>query len=330
MIVLPEEIMEIVISFIVVIIALTLLVKGADLVCNSFIFIARKLKLNEFLVGFIVLGILTSIPETFVALNSIAGEVPQLSVGNLLGASLVLITLVMGLHILFRNGLPFHGKYNSNEAIITIMIVAMPIIVLLDQELSSGEGLLLILAYFVFAFHLRGLFKQQRVAVHNYDFIIEKPKQAVWYLLQAVIGLTLVIVTSRLVVDQSIKISVSLGIDPAVIGIFVLALGTNLPELVILIRSKTNSAERFAVGNFLGSATANTLIIGIIGLTSPFRIANFADIANVIILLGLAALMFIYLEQSNKTGLKKYHGLMFIGIYVALILAEVFIRLGDR
>lgn len=318
--------MDLAINFLVIIVMLAVLVKGADLVCNAFIFIAKKLKFNEFLLGFIVLGLLTSIPEISVAVNSINNQVPQLSVGNLLGASLVLVTLIMGLHAFLKGGLPFHGKYNSHEAVVTILIIAMPIIVLIDQELSSGEGLLLMLSYVIFAFHLRGLFQKKNAVVHNYSFIVEKPRQTAWYLLQAVLGIAAIIISSDQIVDRSIVAAQALGIDVGVIGIFVLAIGTNLPELAILIRSRKMEAERFAAGNFLGSATVNTLVIGFIGLVSPFKASNFVEISSVIILLGLASLLFIYFEQTNQSGIKRHHGLMLIGVYVALIVAELVTR----
>lgn len=298
--------------------------KSADLVTNSSIWFAKKLRISEFIVGFVLLGLLTTLPEISVAANAIRSHVPELSVGNLVGASFVLITLVIGLNVIIRNGLPFRGRYNSSEVQLTLFIIALPAIIMLDSNLTRVEGILLILAYVFLALHLRELFHRKSVRTRSFlqeitDNLNKKLAFSALHILVGVIGLFL---SSTIIVESALKIAEGLQVDASVIGMLVLSIGTNLPELTILLRAKTATAEKFAIGNFLGSAVINTAVIGIIALISPYELPNFAQELPLLLFLIGSAVIFALLERSTSQ-LTRWQGLVLVFLAIAMFLFQI-------
>src|SRR5690606_21248048 len=85
-------------------------------------------------------------------------------------------------------------------------------------------------------------------------------------LMKSALGILLILVFSDLLVDTVIEIGQRVSINESVIGLFVLALGTNVPELIILYRAREVDQVKLAIGNFFGSAAINTALLGVLTL----------------------------------------------------------------
>jgi cation:H+ antiporter len=320
----------IIINIILILGAVFLLVKSADLITETCVRIAKRLGIGEFLIGFFVMGLLTSLPEFSVAINSISNGIPDLTIGNLLGASLVLVTLVVGLNAVIRREIPFHGKFNSRELMHTLVVILLPVVTLVDQDLTFGEGLVLIGAYLTLIVHLRRIFSHKKYSTFDklksvkIDF-----KTTLTIFIKLVIGVVGLVVMSSVVIDNAISVAEAFNVNIALVGIFLLAIGTNLPELVILLRADNQREERFAVGNFLGSASVNTLTVGLIGIIRPHQLSGFVELVPVMILLTFAVLLFLLLERT-RSALNRNHGLILIAVYVAMILGEIVAKLINK
>ena len=85
-----------------------------------------------------------------------------------------------------------------------------------------------------------------------------------------VLGGFAVYIGATLLCDNGQKLAVDfLGIDPIVVGITVVALGTSLPELVTAIISIKKNTPDLALGNMIGASFINvTLILGMSGIIS--------------------------------------------------------------
>lgn len=305
----------------IILVLVGLLVKSADLVANVFVHIARQYRVGEFLIGFLVLGVLTSLPEVAVAINSTQTGAASLSLGNLMGATLVLLTLVVGGNAFLYNGIPFKGRYNTHEILITLFVIALPLFALVDQDLSWGEGVLLIFAYGALALHLRSIYKLRR---HS-DTRPTINKLSLRIMLEVAIGVAGLIFVSDLIVDRALFLAEQLAVNEALVGIFLLAIGTNLPEIAVLFRANSASKERFAIGNFLGSATANTAIVGLIGILQPGIDVDRAKFLPVMVVLAITIVIFGILSRT-QAGLSRREGIILILLYFGLIAAEVIIN----
>ncbi|KXK26408.1 MAG: Inner membrane protein YrbG [candidate division WS6 bacterium OLB20] len=215
---------------------LAILIKSADVLQDAFVTIAHKLRLNLFLIGFAVLSFASSLPEISVAASASLDNVPGLSIGNLLGATIVLLTLVIGLNAIRHRELPFKGGYSFGFLTMSMAVIGTMVLTLADQHLSRLDGIVLISLYVFSTFLIvqrvsRKKERKSRKKIHPFKL-----------LLSAVIGTAGLIIASQLLVDKAVVIASQLGVPNALIGLGMLGLGTNLPEITMLVRS--NSAEK--------------------------------------------------------------------------------------
>lgn len=328
-----------IIYFFLLIPTFLLLGKSADILLENLTHLGHKLRWSKFLLGFIILGVATSSPEFFVALSSSITQIPELSLGNLLGGIVVLFSLVIGLQALFqkeistneifarrsffnvlirllRRELPFRRQFLIHDLIIVTIIVVAPLILLIDRELSRLDGALLIILY---AFYIIHSFHIKKIGEWE---ILENQvpgRKIVSYLFLGFAGL---ITMSWLAVFFSKQIIYSLNILPIVFGFIVLALGTNLPEITIAVKSRKKHGE-LAVGNVFGSSMANILIAGILPLLKPFEITNWQPILVVALsLILITACLMFFLKTKNK--LERYEGAVLIGVYFIYLLFVIF------
>src|SRR3989339_1398143 len=111
--------------------------------------LAQRLKISPFAMSFFVLGILTSIPEFSVGVNSIINNTPDIFVGNLLGASLIIFIFIIPLLAVFGGGVKLVHQLGENNLIFSLLVVAAPTFLIADNVLTRTEGVFLILIYII-------------------------------------------------------------------------------------------------------------------------------------------------------------------------------------
>lgn len=296
-----------------------LLVKSADLLEGGFVLLAKKLGISTFIIGFAVLGIASSLTEIFVAISAAKSGVPELSVGNLLGATVLLLTLVVALNTFVNKRIPFSGSFGRNQVIGALGLMILGIGAIIDERLSAFEGVILLCAYVGFVYYL-----STRINHKNINHHAQVNVKKIWRLLiESCLGLIGLIVFSKLIVDAAVILSGPdlLNIPESVVGILMISIGTNIPELTILFRSKGPDGAKLAVGNFLGSACANTGILGLLAILAPHDLTYFSSIVPTILLLILAIIMFGILAWSDKE-ISRREAVILLSIYFLLIFAE--------
>ena len=105
-------------------------------------------------------------------------------------------------------------------------------------------------------------------------------------------GLLLLTAGAEALVRGAISAANRLGMPPLLIGITIVGFGTSMPELLVSLKAALSGSPAIAIGNVVGSNTANILlIIGLAALISPMaaRIANLPrDLA---VMIGAAIVM---------------------------------------
>lgn len=308
--------MDLVTQLIISFLLIAFLVKSADIVEESLVIVAHKLKLSIFVVGFFVLSWASSLPELAVSIGSLAGDVPDISVGNLLGASFVLLTLIIGANTLKHKELPFKGRFGIVQLLLTLVVISLPLISISDGELGQSEGLLLIAGYSSLAVYIMWLGRKGDSFKHR------KGKQASYQvILKAMFGAILLMLISHLLVGSVTQLAFLLGISETLIGLLILGIGTNLPEITILLRSKGKEQEKLAAGNFLGSASVNTALLGIIAFMRPHFIENMNAVAIIIVSSSVSLVIFFFLAVTGKK-LTSREGLILLALFVFWFIAE--------
>lgn len=303
---------------------LLILVKSAELVEGSFVFLSRKLHVSEFFTGFVVLSIITSLPEISISVLS-SQELPELSVGNLIGATTVLLTLVIGLSAVKYGKLEFKSRFQEKEVLMGVGLITFMVISILDKYISITEGIALLGGYFIFIAYLNRKFNQVALKKHA-NINIKKLSRLIG---KASIGIVLLLISSSMTVKLAESLALILSISPAVIGVLVLAIGTNLPELTILAISKKNrDNEALALGNFFGSACVNPGILGLLAIMAGgVKIDSFIAIIPSTVILLLTLIMFGVATWTGKK-VSRTEGFMLTGLYIALLITEIAIIFG--
>lgn len=280
--------------------------------------LAQKLGLSSFTIGFLLLGILTSMPELFVALQASNDGIPQLGVGNLLGGSILLLSLVMGVVAILLGRVRLDHTLSVRELFAMMGVIVAPIVVLWDAQLTRPEGLFLVGVYGLHAFVLnrddKKNHQKKKIRVGGFGR----------HVCMLGIGVGVMFFSSRFIVTSAEAIMGILSIAPLLFGLFFLSFGTNLPELALAFESIRYRRREIAFGDFLGSAAANTLILGILGLVVPFGGAGSGRLLGALLLLGSVTVYFLWAISSGRTITRK-EGVGLLVFYLLFVGYELFV-----
>ena len=254
-----------------VIVGLVLLIWSADRFVDGASATARHAGLPTLLIGMLVIGFGTSAPEMVVsALASLDGN-PGLALGNAYGSNITNIALILGLTAVI-SPIAVHSSVLRRELPVLTVITLVSGYQLLDGQVDTGDAVVLLAAFFglmgwsVYQ-GMRG--KGDPLGGEVETELDSQPMPLGKALFWLVLGLVLLVVSSRLLVWGAVTIAESLGVSDLIIGLTVVAVGTSLPELASSLAAIRKNEHDLALGNVLGSNLFNTLaVVGIAGTIS--------------------------------------------------------------
>lgn len=228
--------------------------------------------MSPLLIGVLVMGFGTSLPELLVSLFSSVMGNSGLSLGNAYGSNIINIGVVLGLAAVMSPVI-VQNHVVKRELPLLILATAITAFLVMDFELSRSDGLTLLALFVVLAVYLiRASFreppKQEDSSLQNK---LEKRTiplgKSINYL---VVGLAVIALCSAVLVWSARGIVTNLGVSELVVGVIILALGTSLPELVVIVVAAKRGQHELALGNVIGSNLFNTLaVVGTAGLIAP-------------------------------------------------------------
>lgn len=307
-------------------ISVLVLVKSGSVAVKCLVAISRYLRISEYVLAFILMALATSLPEFFVGINSAFAKAPVLSLGNIIGSNIVNLSLILGAVVIFAKGIKIESKIAKRDAWIVFFISILPLLLLIDKNLSQADGGILLI---VFIWYLRHILKAKEAFRKRMDHIvrtIERFRQFVRDLLIFILAIAILLISSWSVVKTATLIAEGLELPLVLIGLVLVAIGTSLPELVFGIKAVITKHEGMNLGNLIGSTVMNsTLILGITALIYPIRIENF----NMILTAGLFMVFIILIVNffiATKEKISWKEGVVLIGLYVAFLVLEFLLK----
>ncbi len=292
-------------SFAAVVIGLIVLVWSADRFVDGASATAKHLGMPTLLIGMLIVGFGTSAPEIVVsALASSQGN-PGLALGNAIGSNIANIALILGLTALIT---PIAVKSNiiRRELPILIGITIFATLLLIDGDLSRVDGLMLLACFtLVMGWSIyTGLRKDPDVLAGEFDQELSVAKMSLkMALMWLVVGLLLLVASSRLLVWGAVDIAIELGVSDLIIGLTIVAIGTSLPELASSIAATRKNEHDIALGNVIGSNLFNTLmVIGIAGVISPLEVSSDVIYRDLPVMGFLTLLLFVFSYGFRSHG----------------------------
>jgi len=279
-----------------VVLGLVLLVWSADRFVDGAAATARHLGMPTLLIGMVIIGFGTSAPELVVSALAASQGNPGLALGNGFGSNITNIALILGLTAVLS---PIAVKSQILKAELPILMGATLLVgaLIYDLEISRLDSVIMLIVFvFIMAWSIRSGMRKPHDALtndvsHELDEDILALKPAIVWL---IIGLLLLIASSRLLVWGAVDIAVSLGVSDLIIGLTIVAIGTSLPELASSIIAVRKNEHDLAIGNVIGSNLFNTLaVVGIAGAIHPLSVAIEVLYRDWMVMAGLTLAMFI-------------------------------------
>lgn len=289
---------------------------------NALAYIGSRLQVGSFVIGFIVLGLATSTPEFLVGLNSVIDNIPTLSLGNLLGASFVLLTLVTGLSAVMRSSIYVLRSISKLEVILLGIVMLLPVVFAIDGTLSRMDGGVLVAVFFGYLCMM--VVHGAHLSAHDtLRTLADNRVEVVRSIGMLIVSLVALVLSSHYAVDIAEQVVRDANIAPFFVGLLLFSVGTNLPELVLAYQSRKESGEDYAFGDVLGSAAANSLIVGIVALFRPIVVSSHAALYLISFFLLVALIAFTVFSFSGRV-LTKREGYFMISLYVLFVLSLMF------
>jgi cation:H+ antiporter len=308
------------------------LIKSADMVIVAIRRISRTTHAGAFALSAIVLALGTSFPELFVGITSALEKAPTVSLGDVTGSNIANIALIGGLASFFAGRVRVRGEYLKREVWVALVTAILPLLLLLDRQLSRVDGLILLAVYFAnatsfFKFRFIQIGKEQREEesyvyrfMRRFNHIAARRKKEFGKLF---VGLALMLFSADAIVKIAVYLASLANMPEFVIGAVIIAIGTSLPELAFSFRSLREHEPSMFFGNLLGSTIANsTLVIGIVALICPINLV----VANqyfVAVFAFIITFLFFWLFIRTKHRLDRWEGGVLILMYLIFVIVEL-------
>ena len=282
-----------------VLVGLGLLIWSSDIFVDGASSIAQIMGVSPLIIGMLIIGLGTSAPEMLVSGAAALDGSPGLGLGNAIGSNITNITLVLGVTALFYV-LPVHSKLLKKELPLVLASAVLAWLLLIDNAFSRTDAIILLTAL---ALVLSWMIVSARKDSKNHDPLIDETidelpekqplnRAIIW----TIIGLAVLLASSKLLVWGASNIAIQLGVSKLVIGLTIVAIGTSLPELAATLSSARKGEHDLAVGNIVGSNLFNTLaVLAIPGLIKPLSTLPEGLLSrDMPIMLGLTVLLLVF------------------------------------
>ena len=307
-------------AFLAIVSGLALLVWSADRFVDGSAAAARHFGMPPLLIGMIVVGFGTSAPEMMVsALSALQGN-PGIALGNAYGSNITNIGLILGLTALFKP-IAVHSQVLRKELPILAALTAIAAWQLWDGRVTRPEAVVLLAVFAgLMTWTIVQGMRQQADALGEEmeDELDANPmpvRQAVFWL---VLGLLLLIVSSRVLVWGAVEVARMFGVSDLVIGLTIVAVGTSLPELASSLAAARKGEHDIALGNILGSNFFNTLaVVGIAGAISPMEAGPEVFSRDIMVMAALTLSLFVFGYGFRGPGrLNRFEGAALLAGYI--------------
>ena len=300
-------------DFIIFIVAMAALIYGADFIIKESERIALHFNISHFVIGATLVAFGTSLPEMAASMMASSQGKSDMAVANVVGSVVFNITLVLGIvFMIAKEMMPKRNLFSQDSAWVVVPLVIF-FVMIQDGEIGRIDGmlyLLLMVSYLVFLFT-----SSKDDLADELDEDLAKEKFA-WgkTVLMLSVGFALTIGGANFVVDSGTNIARDFGVSEWIIGIFLISLGTSLPELVVsLVAVKKGNAE-MSIGNIIGSNVANfSMVLGGASLIHPLSV-DLSSVSFDLVILASASLTLLFILANklyNKAG----------GIFLLIILS---------
>jgi len=286
---------------------------GGELFVRGVVGIAEAARIPPGIVGATVAAFATSSPEVSVAISSALSDRPQLALGDALGSNVANLGLVLGLAILIGPIRVGRGAIRRDMTA-ALVLPLVTVVLAADGSLTRPDGLVLVIVFSTWLVTTILAARRERSAAVEVLAEHSLPRAAVL----SVIGLAVLIAAGRLIVVGAKGIGTELGLDPFVVGVVFVAIGTSVPELATAVVSRVRGHEEIGLGTVLGSNVFNGgLVVALVTLIAPFEV----DWSEIAISLIFGIVVVVAVLPFPRPILGRFRGALLISLYVSSVVS---------
>jgi len=311
-------------TILMLIAGLVLLVAGAEVLVKGASRIALMFGLSPLVIGLTIVAYGTSSPELMVSIQSSLAGQPDIALGNVVGSNIFNVLLILGVSALITP-LVVAQQLIRLDVPILIGISCLTLMFGLDGKISRVDGAIFLMGIILYTTFLLIQSRKERnpEVTEEYereygDATVRSPQKIAINIGFVVVGLGLLVLGSKFLVDSSIAIARSFGISELVIGLTLVAAGTSLPELATSFVASIRGERDIAVGNVIGSNIFN--ILAVLGGSSLFSSEGLTVSASALrfdipVMIAVAVICLPVFMTGQLIA--RWEGLLFLSYYVA-------------
>ncbi|KZX15827.1 inner membrane protein YrbG [Methanobrevibacter cuticularis] len=353
---------EVIVPLIILIVSLFIVIKAADIFVDNIVEIGTALGVSQILLGVTAAAIGTSLPEFGSSLLATISHSSEMGVGIVLGSNIWNVAGILGITAVVTGIVKADEKSINRDGLVAVVTGLILMGVMSLAFLANGSnptislfnisaiGALIMVLFYVYYFKV--LIKDQKEDIktfkkeaanrikekkeiieddsENYteyrEIIEEKKKKiklkAVLLTIVSIVGLA---IACDLLVSSAVDLSRIFGIPQTIMGLFTLAIGTSIPELVVTLGSAMKGLHDLSMGTVFGSVTFNILIpIGLLSFFAPISVEPLSLYFDAPVMIAIAAITLLLMKYNNMK-LTRIHGVFLIAFYLAYVYLRIFI-----
>lgn len=304
-----------------------LLLLGGEILVKGSVALARRLKMPPLIIGIVLVGFGTSMPELVTCVAAALEGSPDIAVGNVVGSNIANILLVAGLGAALVPIITPVSEFKRDGTALTVSTLMLVAVALMWGDIGRITGFIFflsLLGYVAFIYFSEKAKLKRVEEKHIVEELEEigtfmgRPLNMALSAVLAVGGIALTILGAKLLVTGAIDLAQKAGISETVIGLTIVAIGTSLPELVTAVVAGLRNHGDVSLGNILGSNIYNILgILGITALVDPLVIP--AEILRFDLWVMILATIMLAVFAVRKLKITRIEGGILLATYAVYL-----------
>ncbi len=300
------------------ILGLILLIAGGNWLLKSAVALSLRLNIPKIVIGMTVVSFATSAPELIVSIKSALEGFPDLALGNVVGSNIANLGLVLGITTLLGSIDVQRSFYTTDWPVMMLASALFFAFIYFDGELQQYEGIIMVVALFLFLVYLLR-FQKPAVVDEMPEDDVPLPLYKTFLFLG--IGGTALWGGSELLIDGAVSLASAYGVSERIIGVTVVSVGTSIPELAASIIAVIKKEKAISLGNLIGSNIFNLLaVLGITSIITPIAVVDPGLLNNDIFwMLGISFLILplVFIPKGLRLGWRD--GLVLVTVYAIFV-----------
>ncbi|MCF6456471.1 calcium/sodium antiporter [Pseudoalteromonas sp. MMG024] len=287
--------------------------------------LAKNYGIPTLIIGLTIVAMGSSAPEMMVSAQAALAKQTDTAVGNAVGSNITNILLVLGITALLRP-LSVSSSTLKREMPVVMLVSLGAWYILSDNYLAFGEGVALMVSFFIFIAAVTIIsVKQSKATNAEHDPFVDEACDEVpdnvrtpIALMWLVIGMAILPISSHFIIESATDIAKLFGISDLVIGLTIIAIGTSLPELAACVAGVLKNEDDLALGNIIGSNIFNLLaVLSLAGIINPSSVDPAVSSRDILIMLGAtAALIAMSLSIRGSRRINRVEGGLLLAAFL--------------